>query len=260
MPMEKGKVLSLEDRIPKIKEHRRKKANRRLIILLSVFFLLIVVVVYFQSPLSHIKEIDIQGNKIASKEDILSISGLEPGGSLWNINQKNVRKKIKKLPEVKDIDVKIKFPNTVEVHIKEHSSLALLMSDHRVQPVLENGQVLQEKNSLLMNAPILIGFKEDEILKDLISQLKDIPTEIYYSISEIQHDPKNTDPYHIYLYMNDGNEVNATISTLAEKMAHYPSVVGQLDPNIKGVIDFEVGSFFRAYENEGEDMSEEGER
>ncbi len=260
MPMQKGKILSLEDRIPKIKEHRRKKANRRLIILLSIFFLLIVIVVYFQSPLSHIKEIDIRGNKIASKEEILSISGLEPGGKLWNINRKNVKNKIKKLPEVKDLEVKIKFPNTIEVHIKEYSSLALLMSNDQVQPVLENGQVLKEKSRLLMNAPILIGFKEDKILKELISQLKDIPTEIYYSISEIQHDPKNTDPFHIYLFMNDGNEVNATIPTLAEKMAHYPSVVGQLDPDVKGVIDFEVGSFFRAYEKEGEDMSEEGER
>ncbi|KRG09787.1 cell division protein FtsQ [Lederbergia galactosidilytica] len=258
--MQKGKILSLEDRIPKIKEHRRKKANRRLIILLSIFFLLIVIVVYFQSPLSHIKEIDIRGNKIASKEEILSISGLEPGGKLWNINRKNVKNKIKKLPEVKDLEVKIKFPNTIEVHIKEYSSLALLMSNDQVQPVLENGQVLKEKSRLLMNAPILIGFKEDKILKELISQLKDIPTEIYYSISEIQHDPKNTDPFHIYLFMNDGNEVNATIPTLAEKMAHYPSVVGQLDPDVKGVIDFEVGSFFRAYEKEGEDMSEEGER
>ncbi|MBO0994280.1 cell division protein FtsQ/DivIB [Bacillus sp. SD088] len=259
--MPKGKVLSLEDRIPKIKVHRRKKANRRLIILLSVFFLLIVVVVYFQSPLSHIKEIDIKGNKIASKEDILSVSGLEPGGKLWNINRKNVKNNLKKLPEVKDVDVKITFPNTIKLHIKEHASLALLMNDDQhVQPVLENGQVLKEKNRLLMNAPILIKFKEDEILKDLIAQLKDIPTEIYYSISEIQHDPKKTDPYHIYLYMNDGNEVNATIPTLAEKMAHYPSVVGQLDPDTKGVIDFEVGSFFRAYEKEGEDMNEEEER
>ena len=36
--MEKGKVLSLEDRIPKIKEYRRRKANRRLIFLLTLFF------------------------------------------------------------------------------------------------------------------------------------------------------------------------------------------------------------------------------
>ncbi|MCJ7839554.1 FtsQ-type POTRA domain-containing protein [Lederbergia sp. NSJ-179] len=257
--MQKGKVLSLEDRIPKIKEHRRRKANKRLISLLSLFFLLIVLVVYFQSPLSHIKEIDIQGNKIASKEEILSISGLKQGENIWKINKKNVKKNVRKLPVIKDIEVKMKFPNIIQVHIVEYSSIALLVKDNQVQPVLENGRVLEKKNNLLYNAPILTNFKEGNVLKELTTQLKNIPKEIFYSISEIQHDPKKTDPYHIYLFMNDGNEVNATIPTLAEKMAHYPSVVGQLDPNTKGVIDFEVGSFFKAYETEGEDMNEEGE-
>ena len=69
--MQKGKVLSLEDRIPKIKEHRRRKANRRLILLLSLFFLLIVCVVYFQSPFSQIKRIDVLGNETITEEEVV---------------------------------------------------------------------------------------------------------------------------------------------------------------------------------------------
>jgi cell division protein FtsQ len=48
--------------------------------------------------------------------------------------------------------------------------------------------------------------------------------------------------------MNDGFEVSASIKSFSGKMAHYPSIISQLDPNKKGIIDLEVGSFFKAYE------------
>ena len=64
--------------------------------------------------------------------------------------------------------------------------------------------------------------------------LEQLPNEVLNSISEIHYDPKKTDHYHISLFMNDGNEVSATIRTFAEKMSHYPSIISQLDPNQKG--------------------------
>ena len=51
----KKKVVSIEDRIPKLKQQRRKKANRRLILLLLLFFIFIAFILYFQSPLSHVQ-------------------------------------------------------------------------------------------------------------------------------------------------------------------------------------------------------------
>ena len=78
--------------------------------------------------------------------------------------------------------------------------------------------------------------------------MKELPPEIVNIISEVHYTPKNTDKYHITLFMNDGFEVSATILTFSEKMVHYPSIVSQLDPKVKGVIDMEVGSFFKAYE------------
>ena len=73
------------------------------------------------------------------------------------------------------------------------------------------------------------------------------------SISEIHYTPKKTDHYHISLFMNDGFEVSATLRSFSEKMAHYPSIISQLDPNKKGIIDLEVGSYFKAFEPEAEE-------
>ncbi|CAH0311033.1 Cell division protein DivIB [Peribacillus frigoritolerans] len=93
----------------------------------------------------------------------------------------------------------------------------------------------------------------------LLEELDKLPDEIQNAISEIHYAPTKTDEYHIVMFMNDGFEVSATSRTLYEKMIHYPSIVSQLDPNVKGVIDLEVGSYFKAYEDaeQKEDTNEE---
>ena len=73
--MEKGNVVSLEDRIPKLKHRRKKRANRRAIMLLVLFFILLILVLYFLSPLSDINKID---NDIIA-EQILSCDIFESG-------------------------------------------------------------------------------------------------------------------------------------------------------------------------------------
>ena len=78
----------------------------------------------------------------------------------------------------------------------------------------------------------------------MMKELDKLPSEILNSISEIYYSPKKTDLYHISLFMNDGFEVSATLRSFSEKMVHYPSIISQLDPNKKGLIDLEVGSYF----------------
>ncbi|MBO1004938.1 cell division protein FtsQ/DivIB [Pseudogracilibacillus auburnensis] len=257
--MQKGKVLSLEERIPQIKQLRRRKANRRLIFLLSLFFLLIAFVVYFQSPFSQIHDIKVIGNESIPEKSIISISGIHIGDNIWKMDKKNAEKSILSLPEVKAVDIRLIFPNKLEVKLVERSVVAFIASKNQFFPILDNGVILH-KNRENVLAPILTSFTEGTVLNELVSQLKELPDEILNAISEIHYDPKETDQYHIYLFMNDGYEVNATIPTLSEKLVHYPSIISQLNPKIKGVIDIEVGSFFKAYETEGEEMIEEDER
>ncbi|MCJ8006181.1 cell division protein FtsQ/DivIB [Lederbergia wuyishanensis] len=256
--MQKGKVLSLEDRIPKIKEHRKRRANRRLIFLLTLFFLLIVCVVYIQSPLSQINKIEVYGNNLVSKNEITKVSSLKKGDNIWKVNKGQASKKIMELPEVKKAGVRLEFPNNIVIDIKEYSPIALIVSDKEFLPVLENGTILKN-STMLADAPLLINFKKGPFLDELAAQLKDIPSEILNAVSEIHYEPKETDKYHIYIFMNDGFEISATITTLSTKMIHYPSIVSQLDPKVKGVINLEVGSFFKAYDLEEEVKSEEEE-
>ena len=67
------------------------------------------------------------------------------------------------------------------------------------------------------------------------------------------------------VFMDDGYEVRAMISTFAEKMAYYPEITAQLHDHEKGVIDMEVGTFFTPFSKvyglseEGDENAEEDE-
>jgi cell division protein FtsQ len=251
--MGKGKIVSIEDRIPKLKEQRKRKTNRRLILLISVFFLLIIFVIYFQSPLSHVGKIDVAGNFSVSKNKIINKSGLSTKTNIWNINKHDIAKKLQGIPEVKTVIVKTIFPNKVKIEIKEHKQIASMAKGTSFVPVLENGLIVHENNALKYNSgPILTNFHKGKFVSQMVDQLQKLPKDIINSISEIQYLPTKTDEYHIILYMNDGFEVSATMRTLADKMIHYPSIISQLDPNVKGIIDLEVGSYFKAYDTKGD--------
>ncbi|MCQ6274005.1 FtsQ-type POTRA domain-containing protein [Bacillus sp. V3B] len=254
----KVNVVSIEDRIPKLKQQRRKKANRRLIFLLLLFFILIAFILYFQSPLSHVKKIAISGNQVHSEEEIISITGITSDTNIWKVKKQEIEAKLKELPEMKKAEVKIRMPNTIAIKIQEFKRISYIADGKSFLPVLDNGKILKEKTTtdLPLNAPILFSFTENNVLEEMIKSLEQLPVGVLNSISEIHYDPKETDAYHILAFMNDGNEVSATIRTFAEKMSHYPSIISQLDPNQKGVINLEVGSFFRAYELEGVKLDE----
>lgn len=256
--MEKNKILSLEDRIPKIREHRRKKANRRLIFILTLFFLLIAIIVYFQSPLSHVDDIKISGNYLSSEEKIKEITKIEKGISLFKVEKKAAESELKKIPYIKTAKVSTHFPNDVKISIEEYTPVGYLYTEDHVSIVLETGNVIDNKTvkTKLSDYPLMYNFTEDHVLTKLTNELSKLPKEILNVISEIHYAPKETDEFHIYMYTNDGYEVNATIPTLASKFSNYSAIVSQLDPHVKGVIDLEVGAFFKAYD-EGEKKNEQ---
>jgi cell division protein FtsQ len=258
--MEKGKIVSIEDRIPKLKQLRKSKANRRLVLLLSLFFILVACVLYFLSPLSHVQSVKVEGNRYITSKQIIKLSKVKKDQSIWKVDTSEKAANIKKNPEIKSAKITPIFPNSIKITVSEHKRIAYLSIGGKFSPILENGNVLRElasgENPVF--APVLIGFKEGKALRLLLKELDKLPIEIQNAISEIHHDPTKTDGYHIVMFMNDGYEVSATSRTLAEKMIHYPSIVSQLDPKVKGVIDLEVGSYFKAY-HDAEDKGEEDE-
>lgn len=253
--MSKKKIVSIEDRIPKLKQARKKKANRRLIFYLSIFFILISIIVYLQSPLSHVHSIEVTGNTALSDEEVVEKSTITTDTNIWMIDESKIKNKLNKNPIVDSVKVDKQLPWTIELEIKEFNRVGDIKQDGFYYPILANGKILTtlKKETMTGDAPLLLGFDDEAKITDMTNQLKKLPENIRSLISEIHWKPKEDNKNKIFLYMNDGYLVDGTIRNFAEKMKVYPSIVAQLDPESEGIIHIGVGVYFESFVDQAND-------
>ncbi|WP_404452509.1 FtsQ-type POTRA domain-containing protein [Virgibacillus necropolis] len=253
--MSKKKVVSIEDRIPKLKHARKKKANRRLIFYLSIFFVLISIIVYLQSPLSHVHTIEVTGNTALSDNEVVEKSKLTTDTNIWMINESEIKNELIENPIIDTVEVSKKLPWTVEIAIQEFKRVGYIKEDGFFHPILGNGKVLTtlKKETSNGDAPLLLEFNDEAILNKMTDELTKLPQNIRNMISEIHWKPKDENENKIVLYMSDGYIVDGTIRNFAKKMKVYPSIVAQLDPKSKGIIHIGVGVYFESFEDKTKD-------
>ncbi|WP_010282656.1 cell division protein FtsQ/DivIB [Bacillus timonensis] len=266
--MAKQKVVTIEDRIPKLKQRRKQKANRRLIMYITFFFLLLSGILYFQSPLSKIGTITITGNQNITSEQILKLSKLEVGTSFWKVGSDEVIQNIRKHPEIKEVTIQKKFPNQITINVNELKRVGYISGNRTFYPILEDGKIIENaqkygSKAIPVDAPILVDW-DGKALTLLAKELNKIQPSISKLISEIHHTPTEYDPLQMTLYMNDGYEVRATVRNLSKNLIAYPTIVSELDPSLKGYIELDVVPTFIPYEyentnEEGEMVTNEGE-
>ncbi|EUJ28440.1 cell division protein FtsQ [Listeria cornellensis FSL F6-0969] len=226
-------------------------------ILISIFVLLILITLYFLSPLSKVQRIYVDGNHQVDEQTILTEGNLNLEAFVFGINKSKSIASLEKNPLIKEAAIELQGLNTLRVRITENKTIGYQEKAGQYFDILETGKLLttQPKQFPIGNNPIFSGFKNGQVLEDMVSQLNELPEGVLLSISEIHFAPTKSDDEHISLYMNDGNQVSATISTFAEKMAHYPSIVAQLKTDQKGIIDLEIGSYFRTYLKDKEEQA-----
>ncbi len=245
------KVIDIEDRIPTLKKRRKKRTNRKFIVLILLFFIVLAVLLYFQSPYSNINKITVNGAKLVDNEHYVETSTLALGKSMWGFKIEDVENLLLKDKWVKEAHVKRNWLRGVTIDVKEWKKVAYLAGDGTYYPLLENGERFEQKgNDTPIDAPVFIGITGEKTIKKLVAQLAQLKPEVLALISQVNTNSNDTNPNAVKLYMNDGYEVRAVIQTLAEKLNYYPSIVAQIANLEKGVIDLEVGSYYRPFNEE----------
>ncbi|MDQ0350526.1 cell division protein FtsQ [Alkalibacillus filiformis] len=252
------KIVSIEDRIPQLKQARKKKANRRFIIYLTLIIMLILIIVYMQSPLSHVNSITVEGNEMVDEETIINYSSVGFDESFWNVDTNDVMEKIEQHPEVRHAEINRSWYNTFVIFVQEYERVAYQKDGDYYYPILQNGDKIDEVqlNQPREDAPLLHGF-EDEMLQRIAYQLSQIPESINLLISEIYWAPDETNRERIRLFTVDGQEVIGVVSNFASKMSTYPSIASQLSDDIDGILHLDVGAYFVPYEGEDVEETEE---
>lgn len=255
------KIKSFENTLPKLKKQRQKKLITRLITLILLFSFAILIVVYFISPLSKVDIVSVSGSKEVADQEIIDVSQIHSGDDLWEIffERKEISKKVlSELPQVKSMEISFNGLNDYTIKVEEYQTVAYLVENNKYYNILENGKIVNESRKVSIgNPPIFKNFEENKALNLMIEQYQLLNENIQNSISEIEYMPSEVDDYLIKLYMNDGNEVIASIPSFAEKMIYYPDMVKKIGDQ-KGTINIEVGAYFSPFEfNEEKDGENE---
>lgn len=219
--------------------------------LILLFSFAILIVVYFVSSLSKVDIISVSGSKEVADQEIIDVSQIKAGDDFWKIffERKEISEKIfSELPQVKSAEINFGGLNDYTIEIEEYQTVAYLAEDNKYYNILENGKIVNESRKVSIgNPPIFKNFEESKALSTIIVQYELLNENIQNSISEIENTPSNIDDHLIKLYMNDGNEVIASIPSFAEKMVYYPDMVKKIGDQ-KGTFNIEVGAYFSPFE------------
>ncbi|WP_339175457.1 cell division protein FtsQ/DivIB [Solibacillus sp. FSL R5-0691] len=258
------KVIDITERVPAMKKRRRRRTNLKFLALVTIFLFIIIILLYFQLPYSDIKKIDIKGASLKEDTYYIEQSNLKIDDSLWGFKISEVEQAIAQHEWVKSVNVERKFLNEVQITIEEWQKVAYITQNGEFYPMLDNGIVFEESNEIVpIDAPIFRDFENENLRKKLLKELANLKPEVLSLISQINANPTEADPYSITLFMNDGYEVRADANTLAEKLNYYPSIIAQIeseDVSEKGIVDIEVGSYYRPFSGEYSLIKEDTEK
>ena len=138
------------------------RINKRGKITLYSFILLVILSIYIciSSSIFELKEIKLSGNEKLSKKDIIATSNLKLGGNLFQYNIEDIEKSISNNAYIKDVKVKRKMPDKLEINIIENKEDAIVKLGKNNIYIQNDGLILSESTKIINeNIPIITGIK-----------------------------------------------------------------------------------------------------
>ncbi|QIR70896.1 FtsQ-type POTRA domain-containing protein [Kocuria sp. KD4] len=106
--------------------HRRARRRRLLALLLSLVVLAALALVVFFSPLFATRTIDVQGATLTDPRTVeQALAGYE-GVPMTRISKQEIMDSVGDVPQVKSVDVVLRPPHTITVHLHERVGVAVV--------------------------------------------------------------------------------------------------------------------------------------
>lgn len=221
------KLSSVQTIPPYRKKIVKPKRSRRVLNLILFFFFVLAIIAFFNSSISRITDIQIQGNHFLTEKEIYDQGNLRLNMQYFFLIPSSLEEKLAKLQEIKKVEIQKVFPSKLKISIVEYQPIAFLQQkNNEWLPILENGYLVPKPmNGQFMNGPLITEWKDQRLLSKLADQLKKIQPVILDQISEIRQNGQVDDPSQLLLIMNEGYKVHVSLEKLANNLNLYPSII-----------------------------------
>lgn len=212
------------------KEKRGSGKLRRLVI---VFFITLFLILFFQSSISKISQIHVDGNELVSAEEIIAASGARAGDNFFTLRTSSIQTNVKKHPFIESAEAVKSFPGVLKVHVKEYRRVGFqLAEDGTKEVLLADGSALPvagQAANVPLDMPILSGWTADDPLKaKLCLALSQVPQQYLSDISEVRPDPTTAYEDRIKIYTRSRYEVLTTIEYLPGNIQYLGFLTNEL--------------------------------
>ena len=232
------------------------KKNRRVKIFIKLFLLLAVIIgliIYLMlSPIFNIKNINVEGNKDISSEQIISLSKVQKESNLFKVSNKDTVSAIKENPYVKTVEIKRTLPDTITFVITERVATYMLEYGSSYAYIDNQGYILEISANTKEGLAKIIGYEtsHDDIVpgKRLCeNDLKKLNTVLKITATSKTN---RIDSLITRINIEDGNNFILYLST--EQKTVYLGDCTNLDTRmlyVKAILDKEKGIAGEIYVN-----------
>lgn len=223
----------------KVKKKRKKLRLGRCLLFLLIVSLLGAGIYFFLD--TKINNIIIRGNDIVIENVILEQANLIDHPSFIKTTAYSIKKSLLKNAIIKEVKVRKKLFNNIEIIIKEKRLLYIDEQSNKV--ILEDKTKINNANYTL---PILVNYIPNTKYDTFIKQLNKIKENILIEISEITYSPTDLDDGRFLLSMDDGNYIYLTLTKF-----HYLNYYDDMLPEFngkKGILYLDSGNTFKIME------------
>lgn len=216
------RVQSVDALIAKRKAYnklvRRNRWLKRLAVFLLSGSLAFLTYAYIVTPMSTINRIEISGNHVLSKQELLETLQVNLNTPVWQLDLVTLNTALHSIDLIETGQVSLEDHNTIKIQLTEKRGVALVLSAQGLIMLTEDAQfIAMSPDRLLMNMnlPLVINMDENDDLTALALILGTLNDEILVNISEIHKERLAYNEPQLRLMMQEGNTVFAPLSALS---------------------------------------------
>lgn len=216
-------------------------------ILWTVITLCLVFAAMCFFPYFNISDIQVNGIESLSKEQVISMCGLDRSHNLFAYNTIKAANTLKANNYIKNVSFKKSPPQTLVINVEEYGVRGYIPYMNSYLYIDGEGRVIDSRPDMTKQLPILTGLNFDsftigEVLETdntytykAVSEMADLFTAYELSSDVIKVDVSDTD--NIHLYVDKVDVKFGSFDDANDKIVELNEILKQLDTSIAGVLD-----------------------
>ena len=217
--------LEQQQALRKRRKKKRRKKFLTVLIVMSLFSL------YFLTELSKPQAINVRGNQVLSKDEVLKTADLSLDSYLVLANPIVLKYRLKKHPIITDVSINHSiFKRVINLDVKEIDLFGYRQNESGSTLILFDGSSIELTPDLYPFLEDLIyinGFEEEEDQKRLVESFRTLDETVKNQISELHQTSVSYDDKLIEIRMNKGNKVYTSFQSV-ERLNYYFDILPAL--------------------------------